>query len=207
MPTAVTASMLYDLVTCPHRVTMDFMAIPPSGTSQTPSSKCSGNAARCTSARSSPGSTCRSSICPPTAGEEKERLTLEAMQRGEPLIYSGRIQEPGLLGDPDLLRKETGGYVAGDIKSGAGEEGPEDDSSPKLHYAVQLGLYTDILERKGLSAGRRAFVWDIHGKEVPYDFTALYGKRNPRTLWQDYEECLAEARAIIADPNHDAPGL
>jgi predicted RecB family nuclease len=72
-----------------------------------------------------------------------------------------------LLGDPDLLRKETGGYVAGDIKSGSGEEGPEDDAKPKLHYGVQLALYTDILERKGLSAGRRAFVWDIHGKEVP----------------------------------------
>ena len=57
------------------------------------------------------------------AGDEKERLTLEAMQRGEPLIYSGRIQEAGLLGDPDLLRKETGGYIAGDIKSGSGEEG------------------------------------------------------------------------------------
>ena len=128
------------------------------------------------------------------AGEEKERLTLEAMQRGEPLIYSGRIQEPGLLGDPDLLRKETGGYVAGDIKSGAGEEGPEDDASPKLHYAVQLALYTDILERKGLSAGRRAFVWDIHGKEVPYDFMALYGKRDPTTLWQDYQYCLTRRR-------------
>jgi predicted RecB family nuclease len=135
------------------------------------------------------------------AGEEKERLTLEAMQRGETLIYGGRIQEPGLLGDPDLLRKETGGYVAGDIKSGAGEEGPEDDASPKLHYAVQLALYTEILERKGLLAGRRAFVWDIHGKEVLYDFTVLYGKRDPRTMWQDYEECISEARAIVADPN------
>jgi uncharacterized protein len=104
-----------------------------------------------------------------------------------------------LLGDPDLLRKETGGYVAGDIKSGSGEEGPEDDSKPKLHYGVQLALYTDILERKGLSAGRRAFVWDIHGQEVLYDFEALYGQRNPRKLWQDYQECLSEARAIIAD--------
>ena len=136
------------------------------------------------------------------SGEEKERLTLEAMQRGEPFIYGGRIQEPELLGDPDLLRKEPGGYAAGDIKSGAGEEGPEDDSKPKLHYAVQLALYTDILERKGLSAGRRAFVWDIHGKEVPYDFTALYRKRNPRTLWQDYQECISKARAIIADRNN-----
>jgi predicted RecB family nuclease len=134
------------------------------------------------------------------AGEEKERLTLQAMRRGEPLIYNGRIQEPGLLGDPDLLRRENGGYVAGDIKSGAGEEGPEDDASPKRHYAVQLALYTDILERKGLSPGRRAFVWDIHGKEVPYDFTAFHGVRNPHTLWDDYENCVAEARAIITDP-------
>ena len=55
------------------------------------------------------------------AGDAKERLTLEAMQRGEPLIYSGRIQEPGLL-DPDLLRKEAGGHIAGDIKSGPGEK-------------------------------------------------------------------------------------
>jgi predicted RecB family nuclease len=66
---------------------------------------------------------------------------------------------------------------------------------------VQLALYTDILERKGLSAGRHAFVCDIHGQEVPYDFTKLHGKRNPRTLCQDYEECIAEGRAILADPN------
>jgi hypothetical protein len=115
------------------------------------------------------------------------------MQRGEKLIYSSRVQEAGLLGDPDLLRKETSGSIAGDIKSGASEEGPDDDPSPKVHDSVQLALYTDILERKSLSPRRRAFVWDVHGKEVPYDFTALYGKRNPRRFWQDYEACIAEA--------------
>ena len=134
----------------------------------------------------------------PYAGDEKEGRTLEAMGRGEPLIYSARIQADGLLGDPDLLRKEGDGYIAGDVKSGSGEEGPEDDSKPKKHYAVQLGLYTDILERKGLSAGRRAFVWDITGREVIYDFAATYGKRNPRTLWEDYQECLAQAQAIVS---------
>jgi predicted RecB family nuclease len=36
---------------------------------------------------------------------------------------------------------------------------------------------------------------------VPYDFTALYGARDPRTLWQDYEKCISEARAITADSN------
>ena len=82
------------------------------------------------------------------AGDEKEALTTEAMRNGVPLIYSARIAESGLLGDPDLLRKEAGGYVAGDIKSGSGEEGDEDNRRPKKHYGVQLALYTDILERK-----------------------------------------------------------
>ena len=101
--------------------------------------------------------------------EEKEQLTLEAMRRGDALIYGGRISADDLIGIPDLLRKEIGGYIPGDIKSGAGEErgGEDGDGKPKLHYAVQLALYVDILERLGLSAGRRAFVWDINGKEVP----------------------------------------
>jgi hypothetical protein len=92
---------------------------------------------------------------------------LEAMDRDEPLIYGGRIAAGDLLGDPDLLRKDEAGYVAGDIKSGAGEEGGgnEGEGKPKKHYAVQLALYTDILERLGRSAGRRGFVWDIHGEE------------------------------------------
>lgn len=133
-------------------------------------------------------------------GEEKERLTLEAMERGEPLIYSGRISADDLLGVPDLLRRETGGYVPGDIKSGAGEEGGGDDGDgkPKLHYAVQLALYIDVLERLKLSAGRRAFVWDIHGDEVPYDFTTPQGPRNPDTLWDEYQFALTEARDILA---------
>ena len=67
--------------------------------------------------------------------------------------------------------------MPGDIKSGAGEEGGGDDTDgkPKLHYAVQLALYIDILQRHGLSAGRRAFVWDVHGKEVP----GLHGGARP----------------------------
>ena len=102
-----------------------------------------------------------------------------------------------MLGDPDLLRREGDRYVAGDIKSGAGEEGSQDLSKPKKHYAVQLGLYTDILERKGLSAEKRGFIWDINGQEVVYDFTEPHGKGNPRTLWEDYQDCLAEAQAIV----------
>lgn len=129
------------------------------------------------------------------------------MNRGEPLIYGGRISAGELLGDPDLLRKDGSGYVAGDIKSGAGEEGGGDDGDgkPKMHYAVQLGLYTDILERLGRSPGRRGFIWDIHGKEVIYDFSAAYGVKNPRTLWAEYQDCLAGARIIVNRSSETAP--
>lgn len=189
--------MLYDFLSCPHRVTMDLFGDP--------------------SKRDEPnafvqllwekGTLFEKEIMENLqipfldlsayGGEEKEQLTLEAMQRGEELIYSGRIQEGELLGVPDLLRKGKNGYMAGDVKSGAGEEGPEDLSKPKKHYAVELALYTDILERKGLSSGRLAFIWDIHGKEVTYDFMESYGTRNSKTLWEDYEECLAAVRTII----------
>src|SRR5205807_2263785 len=126
---------------------------------------------------------------------DRERLTLEAMARGEPLIYRGHISADDLLGKPDLLRKETGGYVPGDIKSGRGEEGGDDDhdGKPKLHYAVQLALYVDILECLKLSAGRRAFVWDVQGDEVVYDFTTVPGQ----SLWDEYEAVLVDARAIL----------
>ena len=131
--------------------------------------------------------------------DDKERETLAAMKRGDTLIYGGRISAGDLLGEPDLLRKEAGGYIPGDIKAGAGEEGGGDDSDgkPKLHYAVQLALYIDILEQLNLSAGRKAFVWDIHGKEVPYDFTVAQGPKKPETLWDEYQACLAEMRSIL----------
>lgn len=99
---------------------------------------------------------------------------------------------------PDLLRKTTGGYLPGDIKSGAGEEGGDEDTrKPKLEYAIQLCLYVDILEREGFSAGKRAFVWDIHGAEVKYDLVSARGPKTPETFWDVYIEAVAEARGIL----------
>lgn len=153
-----------------------------------------------TRGKSSQESETLSLISPSTHGLEKEQLTLAAMDRGESIIYSGRISSDDLLGEPDLLRKQGDGYVAGDIKSGAGEEGASDehDGKPKIRYAVQLALYTDILERLSCSTGRTPFVWDIHRTEVPYDLMEVRGKKNPRRLWDDYEECLCEARKIVS---------
>jgi hypothetical protein len=34
--------------------------------------------------------------------------------------------------------------------------------------------------------------------EVAYDFMELCGKKNPRRLWDDYEDRLTAARAIVS---------
>ena len=189
--------MLYDLVSCPHRVTLDLFGDPAKRDAPNPFIQLLWEKGSSFEQAIMDGLAIPFTNLSRYAGDDKERQTLAAMQRGDALIYSGRMQADGLLGDPDLLRREGEGYVAGDIKAGVGEEGPEDHAKPKKHYAVQLALYTDILERKGLSAGRRAFVWDVNRAEVTYDFEDLQGKRNPRTLWQDYQDCLAAARAIV----------
>jgi predicted RecB family nuclease len=196
---AVTASTLYDYVQCPTRVALDLFGDQTKRDPVNPFVRLLWERGtlfeRETIARLDQPFTDLSEF----EGDERERRTLEAMRRGDPLIYGGRISADDLLGVPDLLRKEIGGYVPGDIKSGAGEEGGDDDSDgkPKLHYAVQLALYIDILERLGLSAGRRAFVWDIHGEEVPYDFSLPLGPKKPQTLWDEYQEALAASRAIL----------
>lgn len=205
--TPITASMLYDLVNCPHRIAMDLFADPVERDPVSPFvqllwARGAAHEENVVAAIGQPFLDLSA-----YALEEKERRTVEAMSRGEALIYGGRISASGLLGDPDLLRKEGGGYVAGEIKSGAGEEsgGDEDDRKPKKSYAVQLALYTDILEQLGRSAGRRAFVWDVHGEEVTYDFMEPYGKKSPRRLWDDYIECLAKARAIVGRTTKTMP--
>ncbi len=80
---------------------------------------------------------------------EKEQKALEAMRSDAPLIYGGRLAADDLLGDPDLLRREGTGYVPGDIKSGRGEEGGDDDNEgkPKLnpHVMVRYNLFLAVI--------------------------------------------------------------
>ena len=140
--------------------------------------------------------------------EDRERLTSEAMRRGESLIYSGRISSEDLLGIPDLLRKTDNGYMPGDIKSGMAKEGggeDEHEGKPKLTYAVQLALYLDVLERLNFSAGRKAFVWDVRGDEVIYDFNEPRGPRTPETLWDFYQHTLKDAYSIISNSKDPKP--
>lgn len=133
MPPAITASMLYDLVACPHRVTMDLF----------------GDAVQRDDVSSfvkllwERGALYEKQLIAELgvpfvdlskfAGEDKFRCTLDAMDRGLPLIYGGRITAGDLVGEPDLLRGEGGGYIAGDIKSGSGRREPvmKTRASPK----------------------------------------------------------------------------
>jgi len=195
----ITASLLYALVECPHRVWLDATEDPAKRDEVSPFVELlwerGSKFERETIQKLDLPFTDLSGLSP----VEKERETLAAMHRGDQLIYSGRISAGDLLGQPDLLLKEGDGYLAGDIKSGAGEEGAdEDDRKPKKKYAVQLALYTDILAKLGFSAGRRAFVWDIRGDHVDYEFDVPQGVHNPQSLWQFYGACIASARTILA---------
>src|SRR5665213_195232 len=203
--TPITAAMLYDLVQCPHRPAMDLFGDPAKRDDVSPFVRLLWEKGTAYEHEVIDGLAVPFLDLSPYAGDEKERRTYESMQRGETLIYSARISADDLLGDPDLLRREGDGYVAGDIKSGSGEEGEDDDAKLKKLYGVQLALYTDILERRGLASSRRPFVWDIHGREVTYDLREPQGKRNPMTMWQIYQEALARAQRIVAQTEKTAP--
>jgi len=116
MKPSITASMLYDLVQCPHRVTMDLFEDFSKRDPINPFVQLlwdKGNAfeQEVIEELQVPFVNLR-----PFSDQEREQLTKEAMLRGDTLIYGGRIRADDLLGDPDLLRWTQGGYVAGDIK-------------------------------------------------------------------------------------------
>jgi hypothetical protein len=119
MVTQITASMLYDLVQCPHRVTMDLFGDRKKRDEINPFVELLWKKGTAHEKDIISGIETPILDLSIYAGDEKERLTTEAMNNGELLIYGGRIQVDNLLGNPDLLRKGLGGYVAGDIKSGA----------------------------------------------------------------------------------------
>jgi uncharacterized protein len=209
MTKTITASMLYDYVQCPHRVHLDLYGDPDqrdpiSAFVQLLWERGSAFEQETIEKLQIPFENLRAYFA-----EENEQLTFEAMKKGDSLIYGGRIHSGNLLGEPDLIRREGSGYVAGDIKSGAGFEGMSDESEgkPKKHYAVQLGLYTDILDKLGMSAGHNPFVWDIHGEEVIYELDSPMGKRDTTSLWEFYESCLENVNLIVNQKERTLPAL
>ena len=200
MPTAITATMLYDLVQCPHRVALDLFEDPTKEDPISPFVQLLWERGHAYEQEVIERLKIPFLNLRPYSDKDREHLTREALSSGESLIYGGRIRADDLLGEPDLLRKTDNGYLPGDIKSGAALEGlgEDADKKPKKHYAVQLALYSDILQRVGLAAGRKPFVWESHGEDVPYDLDAPQGPKTQASLWDEYQSSLTTARSIIA---------
>ena len=208
-PIPVTATMLYDFVQCPSRPMMDILEDPSkrdkvSKFVQLLWERGTEHEEEVIQALDQPYTNLRY-----LPAEERERETKSAMTRGDKLIYGARFQHGDLLGEPDLLRWQEGKYVAGDIKSGAAYEAGSDleDGKPKKHYAVQLALYTDILEGLNASAGKEPFVWDVHGREISYNLDAPQGPRTRDSLWQMYNSVLSQMRGLIGRSETPRPAL
>jgi len=207
MTSRITASQLYSYLTCSHRVAMDAIGDPASRDLVSPFVQLLWERGTAHEQDLMAGLGAPFLDLSALHGEAKEAATREAIARHEPLIYSGRLSVHELLGEPDLLRWEQGGYVAIDIKSGAGTEDAEEEGGTlRKTYGVQLALYTDILTRMGLSAGRYGYIWDIHRAETRYDLDVPLGPRSP-CLWEIYLRTRAALLATLAAPTESRPAL
>jgi len=148
-------------------------------------------------------------------GDQQERIanTKQAMDDGVDLLYQPVIAYENLLGIPDFLRKlDDGTYIAMDVKSGRGFEGTDNDinDTPKLkkHYAVQLALYTEVLEKLGYSDNKRqAIIYDIDHQEIPYDLNSPMGKRNQQTFWEYYQWLKVEVTHLLENRKRNNPAM
>jgi hypothetical protein len=109
----VTASVLYDLVQCPQRVALDAFGNRANRDEINPFVRLLWERGTLFERETIAKLQLPFVDLSKADDADRERLTLEAMARGDPLIYGGRIGADDLLGMPDLLRKETGGYVPG----------------------------------------------------------------------------------------------
>jgi uncharacterized protein len=205
MAAQIDASMLYDLVTCPHRLTMDRHAPeaerePANALSDLVWSRRAANEDDLLAAME-----VRPVAVSGAGAQEREHETLAAMDRGEALIAGGRIRCEDLVGEPTLLRLEDDGYVAGDVRCVFAAEGQDASRRPRRSHAMQLAAYTDILECLDRSAGRYGFIVDGRGDEVPYELDAPRGPGTTVTLWQDYQRLLARARKSAGDAAKTRP--
>lgn len=144
--------------------------------------------------------------------EERFKKTIEAMKNGEDLIYQGVLIKDNLRGIPDLLRKITDGqYIPIDIKSGMGRESADTDFNEegklKKHYAIQLALYSDILNRLGFENKKIGIIFDIKGKEVIYDLNSQVSVRNKTTFWELYENIKGIVSALLESKIKNNPAM
>ena len=117
----VTASMLYDLVACPHRVGRDLFADPKERDPPNPFVELLWERGSAVEAAMVAGLQAPYLDLENVSRDERSSRTREAMEARVALIYGGPLAVDDLLGEPDLLRLEGAHDIPIDIKSGSGE--------------------------------------------------------------------------------------
>ena len=112
MPPPITASILYDLVQCPRRVALDLFGDPAERDEISPFVKMLWERGSLYERDVIEGGDVPLLDLSHAEGAEKERLTLEAMRRGEPLIYGGRIAADELIVECRLRAKSIAPCVS-----------------------------------------------------------------------------------------------
>lgn len=138
--------------------------------------------------------------------------TIEAMKNKTPLIYQGVLMADNIVGIPDLLKLNIDGtYIPVDIKSGMGVQGVDEDSGdegkPKEHYAVQLALYCDALNRLGFENKKEGIIYDIRGNEVLYQLDTPIGKIKRITFWELYEDVFNKVSLLLENKVQNKPAM
>jgi uncharacterized protein len=125
--------------------------------------------------------------------------TINALHAQTPAILGGLLDVENLRAEPNFLMWDGSYYRVGIIKSGRGREQRREQQEVeevlKAHYAVELALSIDALERLAVPVWRIGEVYDVNGDRVPYDLSAGY--RSHRTFWQWYEQNKARVMEIL----------
>jgi uncharacterized protein len=208
----ITAAKLYDYTQCPHRVWRDIYGPQDEKIKETnPFVQLLWDRGIAHEAKVVSELGDFTDMTPGTLAERAAQ-TIEAMHGQTPLIYQGVLQFENMLGIPDLLeRLPDGRYVPIEIKSGMGFEGVREEDGepgkPKKHYAVQLALYVDLLNRLGFENNRLAKVIDIRSSEVEYDLNSPIGKKDTRALWDYYEQVKNNVDLLLKNEAQNKPAL
>lgn len=212
MPQLITASKLYDYTQCPHRVWRDAYGPQDEKINETnPFVQLLWERGIAHEEAVVSGIGIYLDLQPGTY-EERFKQTIKAMQEKTPLIYQGVLIYENMFGIPDILKRlPDDQYVPIEIKSGRGFEGVNEEEGdagrPKKHYAVQLALYSELLNKLGFENRRLGQVIDIRTEEVDYDLNLPLGKRDNRTLWQFYEQFKKDVWLLINDQAKNKPAL
>ena len=143
--------------------------------------------------------------------DQRFKGTISEMQKGTNLIYQGVLKYNNLMGIPDLLQKVTEGiYIPIDIKSGMGLEGMDEEGEggkPKKHYAVQLALYIEILQKLGFANENKGIIIDIQGNKIVYNLDYPKNTKSSVTWLDFYNEIKEITKLLLEDKKQNKPAL